>query len=238
MPEDTGFFVENISIPVSWYPINESNNMFSYEYYWLTPTGLTFDAIHTVSIPPGIYTTRTLGEAMANVMNATEATPSAFVSIYDDTTKTFSLNSKNMNQHYVEFQLFPDSEVNDAEFKRRSLNKVIGNLVHQGWTQKWTSGYIDMMPHRNLYIHSTGLGNYSTTNLKGERNIIRKVPVTANYGEVIADQNSNGMEYLDCSYQTLSRIGFQLKDHDGNVIDLNGLHWSFSIVFNRVEMGD
>jgi hypothetical protein len=238
MPEDTGFYVENISIPVSWYPINESNNLFSFEYYWITSDGETFDRTYVVSIPVGIYTTRSLGEAMAVAMKNSPDVIHDFESIYDDTTRTFTLSTVTTQEHYVEFQIFIDSEVTTADFSSRSLNKVIGNYVHLGLGQSWTSGYIDMMPHRNLYIHSTGLGNYSTTNIKGERNIIRKVPVTANYGEVIVDQNSNGMEYLDCSYQTLSRIGFQLKDHDGNVIDLNGLHWSFSIVFNRVEMGD
>jgi hypothetical protein len=94
-----------------------------------------------------------------------------------------------------------------------------------------------MMPIRNLFIHAIGMGNFSTTTLNGTRGVIKKVPVTGNYGDVIVDQNANGLDHLDCSQQTLSRIGFKLTDHAGKVVDLNGLHWSFSLVFSRIQNG-
>ena len=71
--------------------------------------------------------------------------------------------------------------------------------------------------------------------ISGERAIVKKVPVTSGYGEIIHDQTVLGIDFLDCSHQTLSRIGFQLKDVFGNEINLNGQHWSFSIVFSRIR---
>jgi hypothetical protein len=71
----------------------------------------------------------------------------------------------------------------------------------------------------------------------GDRNIVKKIPVNAPHGDVIFDQTVTGMDYLDCSRQTLSRLSFQLRDVFGNIIDLNENHISFSIVFSRIQNG-
>ena len=73
--------------------------------------------------------------------------------------------------------------------------------------------------------------------LNGNRNVIKKIPVNANAGDMIFDQTVTGMDYLDCSSQTLSRISFPLTDAFGNVVNLHGNHFSFSIVFSRVQDG-
>ncbi len=98
------------------------------------------------------------------------------------------------------------------------------------------SGYIDLYPIRNIYMTASGLGNFNTTSVAGDRNIIKKIPVTAEHGSAVFDQTVTGMDYLDCSRQTLSRLSFVLRDVYGNVLDLNGIHMSFSIVFSRVQM--
>ena len=61
--------------------------------------------------------------------------------------------------------------------------------------------------------------------------------MNAGHGEVIFDQTVTGMDYLDCSRQTLSRLSFALRDVYGNVVDINENHVSFSIVFSRVQDG-
>ena len=94
-----------------------------------------------------------------------------------------------------------------------------------------------MYPYRNVYMTSSGIGNFNTMSVAGDRNIIKKIPVNAGHGEVIFDQTITGMDYLDCSRQTLSRISFQLRDVFGNIINLNGNHIFFSIVFSRVQDG-
>ena len=43
-----------------------------------------------------------------------------------------------------------------------------------------------------------------------------------------------GMDYLDCSHQTLSLIDFKLKDHTKEDVNLHGGHVSFSIIFLEV----
>jgi hypothetical protein len=99
----------------------------------------------------------------------------------------------------------------------------------------YESGFLDLFPIRNLYLTCSGLGNFNTMSVSGDRSIVKKIPVNAGYGEMIFDQSVVGIDYLDCSRQTLSRIGFQLKDVFGRVVNLHGNHFSFSIVFSRIQ---
>ena len=40
-------------------------------------------------------------------------------------------------------------------------------------------------------------------------------------------------DYLDVGRKTISRIAFKLLDSMGHVVELNGNHWSFSLVFQE-----
>ncbi len=71
--------------------------------------------------------------------------------------------------------------------------------------------------------------------VSGERGIIKKVPVRAPSNEVIFDDAVLGIDYLNCSRQSLSRLEFQLRDIYGSIINLNNNHWSFSLIFAKMK---
>ena len=58
--------------------------------------------------------------------------------------------------------------------------------------------------------------------------ILKQIPVSAAYNQLIYDQTALVMDYLDCSNHTLSLIDFKLKDHNGNIVNLNCNRVSFS----------
>ena len=70
--------------------------------------------------------------------------------------------------------------------------------------------------------------------INGEWGILKKIPVSAGYNEIVYDQTVLCMDYLDCSNQTLSRIDFKIKDHNGYIVNLHENHVSFSIIFVKV----
>ncbi len=89
------------------------------------------------------------------------------------------------------------------------MNNTFENLVLKAYDEEdHVTGYIDIYPLRNIYMTASGLGNFNTISVSGDRNIVRRMPVTAGHGEVIFDQGVTGMDYLDCSRQTLSRLSF------------------------------
>jgi hypothetical protein len=118
-----------------------------------------------------------------------------------------------------------------------TVNNILRNFTAKvnNNNSLYESGFIDLFPIRNLYLSCSGLGNFNTMSVSGDRSIVKKIPVNAGYGEMIFDQSVVGIDYLDCSHQSLSRIGFQLKDVFGRVVDLHGNHFSFSIVFSRIS---
>ncbi len=229
MPEDTGFYIDDVCIPHTWYPIEEGmNNVIVFQF-----------AIETKSIrvPPGNYSVKDLGLAIVSAMN-TEVHVPAFESVYD--AKTNSLTIKMASGWATNsFEIHTDAYLKAASssYANRTMNSLLKNFTPKGFsTNPFVSGYIDMYPLRNIYMTCSGLGNFNTMSISGDRNI-KKIPVAAGHGEVIFEQTVTGMEYLDCSRQTLSRVSLQLKDVFGNIIDPHGNHISFSIVFSRVQNG-
>ena len=228
MPEGTGFYIDDISIPVSWYVIEEGrNNIVFFQAF-----GLSVGAV----IPSGNYSVVSLNDAIVKAMNDLQLSTAQFEAAPNVSTNTIGIKSKNS----VSFSILTDEQCKDIGLDpTTSINNVLRNFTPQvidaTKAYTWTSGYVDLNPIRNLYIVSSGLGSFNTMSVSGERSIVKKVPVNAGYGELVFDQSLVGIDYLDCSRQTLSRLNFQLKDVFGNVVGLHGQHWSFSIVFSRIQ---
>ena len=145
------------------------------------------------------------------------------------------------------FRILTDNDMRSGAFGNfterdisRDFNEITKNFTdnqNYGRAFPFTSGFVDLNTVRNVYLCCSGLGNFQTLTLTGERNVVKKIPVNGVSGEVIYDQWGNGTDHLDCSQQTLSRLSFQLRDVFGRIIDARGVHWSFTIAFARVQNG-
>ncbi len=93
--------------------------------------------------------------------------------------------------------------------------------------------YLDMHTTRNLYLTSSSLGSFNTISNFGLDRIIKKIPVSYNYSEMLFDGSQAGHGFLDISRSTLKRIDFKLLDSAGRVVNLNGNHFSCSLVFQE-----
>jgi hypothetical protein len=125
----------------------------------------------------------------------------------------------------------------------RSANDIIRNIESDdiaiggidSAVQTYESPFLNLNWINNIYISSPNLGSFDTIFAgNGSTNIIKKVPVTVNYGFMVVDQLMNPNEYLDCSRQTLQTIQFELKTSRGQFVPLHGAHVSLSIVFNKL----
>ena len=238
MPDDTGFYVEDICLPISWWSIEEGYN-----------DTLFMDvenSFKTVQFIPGNYSSTEAGAEIIRAINSTSTT----IKISGSFRKSQGAIIIQWADSYIgtdqtkSFKILTDSEalargVSAANVKR-SANNLLKNFTSDRVYVKsfpFTSGYVDMNPVRNAYLSCTGLGNFSTMSLTGDRNIIKKIPLNGAPGDIIFDSSQTGVDYLDCSRQTLSRISFQLKDNFGTILNLRGIHWSFSLVFSRIQNG-
>jgi len=74
-------------------------------------------------------------------------------------------------------------------------------------------------PINNLYLTSSNLGSYDTISAFGSNNVIKKIPITADYGFMIVDQLVSPGDYLNCSNTTLSTLEFHLRDGRERIVN-------------------
>jgi hypothetical protein len=118
-------------------------------------------------------------------------------------------------------------------------NEIIGNFEGYssfvGKNAVWSGGQVNLQPIRNIYMHSSALGNLSNIGPDGSQTVIKKIPVTSSFNNYIFDQTVMFNDYNSCSGQTLKKLDFQFKTARGEIIPLSGLNVSFSIVFSRAH---
>ena len=66
------------------------------------------------------------------------------------------------------------------------LKRNSGNSELFTFSSPYTSAFLNLVPIRNLYL-SSNMSNYNTADLKGRRNIIKKIPVNGAFGSMIFD---------------------------------------------------
>lgn len=230
MPEDTVFYIDDVSIPVSWYMIDSNRNNKLYVRY--------DTLIYVITLRSGNYTIQTLNAEIADQMN--NAMPSGDAFTADPKAATNQISIKVPPTSSIEFEILTDAQLLQYGYSAplQTANAVLRNMYPKvnSASSPFVSSYVDMFPIRNIYIVSPNLGNFNTISCSGESGIVKKVPVSSGYNEMIFDQVVLGSDYLDCSRQTLRRLEFKLKDVFGNIINLNDNHVSFSIVFARQQI--
>ena len=64
--------------------------------------------------------------------------------------------------------------------------------------------------------------------------LFKHIPVVASYNELVYGPSVLGMDYMDCSNQTLARVDFKIKGRVGHIVSLHKNHKSFPFVFAKV----
>ena len=113
--------------------------------------------------------------------------------------------------------------------------KIVTPTSYYDNGETFVSGFVNLQPIHNIYLTSPNLGSFDSIS-PFSNNVIKKIPVTVPFGYMIIDQNSNTIDYLNCSRQTLRTLEFHLKDSRGRYIDLQGMNISFSLVFHRLNI--
>ena len=168
MQEDTGFYIDDVCIPHTWYPIAERNNVIVFKFN---------TNIYTAYVPHGNYSTLNLGLAIAQVMNIALPVTDRFESRYD--AKTNKLTTKLLDEFKPSnvFQIYTDHFVEEIapSVAHRTINTMLKNFAQKPLDNSDdVSGYIDMYPFRNIYMTASGLGNFNTVSVAGDRNIVKK----------------------------------------------------------------
>ena len=242
MPDDTKFFISDVCIPHTWYTVNDFNN----KLYLKTFDGNGLQSDYTLTLDKKTYNGATFATMLGNkIQTLTSIAPTVS---FNATTNQLSLYIGSL-----EFQFLTDKELQDPatltagnfswvgfpydKSNLQSANAIISNTTDNSSVYINTVPFyqqLSLQPIRNIYIHSTNLGSFSTLGARGESTIIKKIPVNNNYSEMIfSDYTSGGYDMLDCSKQTLRQLHFIITNVDGIEIPFNGNAMSFSIIFHN-----
>lgn len=250
LPENTVFYLEDVCLPHAWHTVETGFNDTMYVYFQNTQQ-INLSGLYILQIPSNNYTGAALATAIQTQLRKIDST---FVATYDTNNHCISINLTNANliykipsdnelatSPYAGYTTFPvSSNLTLNQSSLNSWNDLIGNTntatdVYFAGTP-FVSGMLDLLAIRNIYISSPNLGSFSTMGARGESNIVKKVPVSSDFGYLIIDSFTSPHDFLDCSKMTLGTIEFNLRDVKGKFIPLHGGHVSFSIVFSTAKL--
>ena len=244
LPDRTGCVVTDIVIPRTWYGVNTSNN----KLYFRIVTQIGYQDF-IITLPPQNYTLFILASSIATLMN--QAVDNQFFSaVPNSSTGTLQITLTQSGATNLEgFYIFTDQDlrtrVNNTwtghyyNFTNLfSINQVLrndeNNFTQYNNNNPFNSGVVDLIAIHTLYITSSTLSTYNNIGPRGERNILKKIVSSSQFGDLIIQDTWLDSDFTDVSNRPLKIIDFKLVDVYGNVIDLNGGSISFSLLFINI----
>ena len=91
------------------------------------------------------------------------------------------------------------------------------------------AGMINVSPHSTLFIHSTDFGGMGGSLGPDGSHPLWRIVIDKPFGSTVHDLHGTMVDYVNCSNQQLQTLSFSLRDVYGNLVDLKGHNFSFSI---------
>jgi hypothetical protein len=207
----TRIYVESAQIPFTYYTTTALNNVFE-------------TSLGTTTLPPGNYNSGSVATALKTGLDTDAAAGAPWAVSFDQTTFKVTITSS------IAFSVITTT----ANTMTQNLGfnvDTASNVTHVG------DGSVDLSGARYLVIKSSLIGeNRAFTTavapIVTSQDIIHTVPVNTNPGGVVLDiapEPRYNILGFKTSFQ--NDIDFSIEDDQGNLLDLNGNHWSVQFVF-------
>lgn len=233
MPSNTVAMITDVIIPNSIQTIETFN-----ENLYVSIAGQ--DLI--IKLSARNYTISTLATEIANKMNQA-INRDIFTGLTDDRTGQLAISIIGDDLFYI----FDDAALKRDNFNwngpyydktnLKSCNDIISNVISGPYNKNnpFVSGFVNCQNVHHVYICSSNLG-YNNYGPRGERNFLKKVSMSAPFGDIVYDKELEPDDWTDVSRQLLHTLQFQICDPYGNIIDLHGQHVSFSIILKSMDV--
>ena len=206
LPDNTTCWIDDISIPHTWYSVENFNSNL---YVRVIGTGNTDKRIN---LSQKNYTGSTLATELQTKLSA--AFTETFTVTYTSSTGTLNITiSTNNFIIYTEDELENNTMTwtgtgSDSYFSYKNLaNELLRHSEAMSATDDFTTNFIDLLNVHSIYICSS------------------------NYGYLILDSVVSTIDGIDVSKQGIKTLHFRITDVRGNIIPLHGSHVSFSLIF-------
>ena len=88
----------------------------------------------------------------------------------------------------------------------RNYGSYSGETPQYNINNPYKSGFLNFQGINNIYLSSPNLGCFTTIGPKGEQTIIKKIPVSSEFGYMIIDRSVSQHDYLECGKTTLRTL--------------------------------
>ena len=242
VPDGAVAHIDDIVIPVSWRTVDARNNKCHVAFFTIgTTTGIA--ALEsTFTFESSNYDGATFASALEAKLTTAIAgfvVQAIFACHYDTPGNILTVAVADPRAAAVKaaapfsFHFRTDAEiVLSGGANPNTINTIIRNTTHTTISEAAAYYcYLDLFNTRNLYLTSSALCGYDTVSNFGMDTIVKTVPCTATYNHMIFQSSRSTLDGLDVSKRTLRFLDFKLVDSSFRPIDLQGNHFSFSIVF-------
>ena len=202
-------FVSEFTAVCAWPTLDESNRY---------QTVIIDGTVHVASLPAGSYDLDSFAEALQTALR--DAVHPGFVvertGVGSGSTQQLLRVSNSFNFVLAESPL---SKI--APFPQVSATSHV-------------SGFVDLRRVHNIFVHSPSFGNYNTVAPGGVRTVLCKIPVEVGYGGLVRWSTSgSSFDYIECGVRSIHLLRLELKDADGNLLDLQGTSFSLTLLFSE-----
>jgi len=206
--------VSNAQIPVSFYIINYTNNLFRYK--------INTDPITTYTITTGNYNANQL----ITILN----------SIHPNFTSTFDKNTGKItfshNKPFIIYNDFTYSIGSLLGFNKNTINNSVGSTNPYTLTPP---NLLNLIGIKKLNVFSSDLEIHNLTsninNVSSHTSLICTIPNDApTYGLINYHNYSN----IKCPFnnKNIDSINIQIKDENNNLINFNGISYTLTLVIH------
>ena len=196
----------NATVPVSFYNINETNNVLNYE-----EDGLDY----TITVPPGNYNFNTLSTTMIALFLA------------NTTVMTISINRQNGILTFTGTNLM-------IFYSTSTILRVLGfipNIDTYSVGVILTAPYpLNLLSPLKLKIKSTAItASNLDTSTNGYSNLISTFPVDQPSFGLIIHENKNIVKYI-VRNDIVDDVDIQITDENDNLINFNNIDWCITLM--------
>ena len=202
--ENAVCYIDGISIPHSWYTIEDFKNKL---YIQRTYGGMRIDGT-IITLPVGNYNASRLASTIQSLVQQRytdiDYPNDEMTCIYDNARGTIKISASFDFQILFDFQamaltigyrnsfVWVDSSNGDeTSIDLSNLRSINEPLRHYGYEDNfgttYESGFIGLLNVHSIYNHCPNLGHYSTIGVRGENSIIKKVFVSSSFGYLVLD---------------------------------------------------
>ena len=241
-------FIDTCLVPNSFYVIRSGEN----DRLHVRENTSTY---RICTIAPGQYNAITLKDAVLVALQTGKTIAGAYTVTYDNPTNKLVIGTLDGT---ATFHVYPDAwlKANAATWNTNSFagggpTIDAGNLLSAGAVTGFATGtsildgnvstnvsapdVVNCQPYHQLFLRSS-LGNgYDAIGPDGSSDICRRIVCQVPLNDIIIDQHGLPHDSVTIGSREISSLSFTLTDCFGKVVQTNGHHISFSIIFLEDE---